>query len=143
MHIPGTDDQGSVTKRQCPIHGAQLQSNSLYLFSLYFQVTCGSSDIWKEDHVTLHPLTKINHKKNHARPVTAACSLCDYTCVQVEAEDEAGHRTVKELCEKAEYHCIYVVSFSTENFKLPWPLSKKLDINLGYSYLQGTETTRY
>lgn len=47
--------------------------------------------------------------------MTAACSspLCDYTCIQVEAEDVVGQRTVKELCEKVE-HCIYTLYLSAQ-----------------------------
>lgn len=45
--------------------------------------------------------------------MTAACSpLCDYRRIQVEAEDEVGQRTEKELSEKAEYHCIYTLYLS-------------------------------
>jgi len=56
--------------------------------------------------------------KNDARLVTAACSspLCDYMYLQ-EAEDVLQQRTEKELCEKAEHHCIYtLLSLSTETF---------------------------
>lgn len=49
--------------------------------------------------------------KKDPRHVIAASSspLRDYTYLEVEAEDVLGQRAEKELCEKADQHCIYTL----------------------------------
>lgn len=46
--------------------------------------------------------------------MTAACSspLCDYTCIQVEAEGVVGQKTEKELCDKVEHYWFYTLYLS-------------------------------
>lgn len=80
--------------------------------------------------------------------MTAACSspLCDYTYLHVKAEDALRQRTEKELCEKAEHHCIYTLYLLAQKLfvlmvTLAFILKVKTEFNLGYSYLNRyTET---
>lgn len=74
---------------------------------------------------------KLITKKDARHDSCLFLSLCDYTYLQAEAEDDVGYRTEKQLCEKAEHHCIYTLyllaqklSFYCNGYLGPYPRSE-------------------